>query len=303
MQSNQLAIVVVPRDRFSMFRSCLDALLTHTPLPFRLIVVAGGADALSRRYLSSLRPQGRQTTLLAPQEVLAQIAARVTALREVRERYCVIVENDTIVHANWLPPLLACMEEERAGVVMPLILWYRGLHASGCRFDERSVDGTIYLGHRIEYDNICRRRIDYPESHCILIDRQLVSNDVFDDVEPFDVDFGLTLRERRVPVFVEPASRVTYTPPPPLTVGDVPAFLKRWDPLAWEQRNRRFATKWGVKYQSSPKLASYRRQLYKLGLARWYATPLTIGLSNAAFGFSNCLQSVLQRRKVPVSVG
>lgn len=295
--SESVVIVVVPRDRFSMFPRCLDALYAYTNVRFRVIVVAGGADKRTDDYLRELQAQKDNVTVVLMDRLLTQGEARNIAMRQADERYCVVLENDTIVHENWLPALLDCMREEGAAAVMPLVFWYRGLHSAGCMFEERKKDSIVVFDHMILYTGIRRKRIDYPECHCILIDRQLLSGtDIFDDVEPFDVDLGLMLRKQRLSVFLEPRSEVTYSAPPPLEVRDIRPFRFRWDPVSWEMRNRRFMQKWAVTYDPSSKLASYRRQQLKLGLARWYPTRLTVAVSNIGFSLMNRLQSVMRKR-------
>jgi hypothetical protein len=136
--------------------------------------------------------------------------------------------------------------------------------------------------------------IDYPESHCILIDRKLLGDiEIFDDVEPFDADLGLTLRRHGLSAFLEPRSVVTYDAPPPWQVRDVLPFRFRWDPALWQRRNQQFTEKWGVTYDPSRKRASYRRQQLKLGLARWYPTAATIAASNVGVGSVQSLVTML----------
>jgi glycosyltransferase involved in cell wall biosynthesis len=294
-----VAIVVVPRDRFSMFPRCLAAIYAHTDVPFRLVVIAGGVDRTTREYLHQLQLQ-KHTSVVLVDRLLTQIEARRIGLRQAHERFCVVLENDTIVHKDWLTPMLQCMREEGAAVVAPLILWYRGIHAAGCVFEEREQDGAIAFHHTILYTGIRRKQVDYPESHCILIDRQLLSGiEIFDDVEPFDVDLGLTLRKHRLSVFLEPRSVVTYSAPPPWEVRDIDAFKFRWDAASWEAQNRRFMQKWGVTYDTSSKRASYRRQHLKLGLARWYPTRVAVAVSNLAVGLLRCYLSLVMRRRLP----
>jgi glycosyltransferase involved in cell wall biosynthesis len=300
--SESVVIVVVLRDRFSMFRRCLEALYANTDVRFRVIVVAGGTDPTTAAYLHQLQVQKDNMSVVLVDHLLMQGESRNVALRQTAERFCVVLENDTIVHENWLSPMFECMREERAAVVTPLIFWYRGIHAAGCSFEEREKDGTVELRHRISYTEIRRRRIDYPESHCVLIDRQLLSNDyIFDDVEPLDVDLGLTLRKHGLSVFFEPRSVVTYSAPPPLEVRDIPPFKLRWDWASWEAHNRQFMQKWGVRYDSLSKRASYRRQQIKLGLARWYPTKVTVGVSNVSFNLANRLQTLVMRGRRPHS--
>jgi glycosyltransferase involved in cell wall biosynthesis len=299
--SESVAIVVVPRDRFSIFPQCLEALYAYTHVRFRVIVVAGGTDRVTEKYLHQLQVQKGNMSVVLLDRLLMQGEARNVALRQANERFCVVLENDTIVHENWLAPMLECMREERAAAVMPLILWYRGIHAAGCMFEEREKDGVVVFHHKIMYTGIRRRRIDYPENHCVLIDRNLLpSIDIFDDVEPFDVDLGLTLRKYGLSVFLEPLSVVTYAAPPPLEIRDIPPFKLRWDAASWEARNRRFMQKWGVTYDPSSKRASYRRQQLKLGLARWYPNKFTVGVSNVAFSSVNRLLSLVMQNRASV---
>jgi GT2 family glycosyltransferase len=269
-------------------------------MPFRLIVAAGGVDRATVAYLRELREEKGNVSVVLVDRLLGQAQARNIALRQVHERFCVIVENDTIVHRNWLAPMLECMRQEGAAVVTPLIFWYRGLHAAGCMFEEERRDSATIFRHNILYTGIRRRQIDYPESHCILIDRERIPGmDIFDDVEPFDVDVGLTLRKRGLSVFIEPRSVVTYSAPPPWEPRDIPLFRLRWDPALWEEGNRRFMQKWGVVYDPSSKRASYKRQQLKLGLARWCPTKITVGLSNIGVGVAQRLFASTLRGQPP----
>ena len=293
----RIAIVVVPRDRVSIFSRCLEALYAHTDAPFRVIAVAGALDSMTEKCLRQFQMQKDNMRALLLDHRPMQGEARNLGIREADERLCVVLENDTIVHKNWLAPMLECMRDERAAAVAPLTLWYRGIHAAGCMFEERKKNGAILFQHKIIYTDIRRKRIDYPESHCVLIDRQMFPPgiDIFDEVEPFDVDLGLTLRRYGLSVFLEPRSVATYAAPPPLEVRDVPSFRSHWDPVRWEARNRGFMRKWAVTYDPSSKLASYRRQQLKLGFARWYPTTFAVRVSNLAFTWTNRLLSLQSR--------
>ena len=281
MNSDSVVIIVVPRDRFSMFSPCLEAIYAHTDVPFQVVIAAGGVDVATKQYLHQCQLDKKNLRFVLHEKLLMQGEARNLAMQYVQERFCVILENDTIVHQKWIQPLLKCMREEHAAAVMPLIRWYRGIHAAGCSFDERRENGNITFRHKILYTDIYRKKIDYPECHCILIDRdQMRGQNIFDDVEPFDVDLGLILRKHGLSAFLEPRSIATYSAPPPLEVRDIPAYKFRWDGPSWVARNERFMQKWGVTYDPSVKRASYQRQQFKLGLARWYPTRITVGMSN-----------------------
>ena len=150
--SNRVDIIVVIRDRFSMFPRCLDALYAFTHVPFRAIVVAGGADRTTREHLHQLQAKRGNMSIVLVDHLLLPGEARNLALRQCNERFCTVLENDTIVHKNWLPPMIECLRDEGAAVVTPLVWWYRGLHTAGCVFEEReNNNGTIKFNHRIIY--------------------------------------------------------------------------------------------------------------------------------------------------------
>jgi hypothetical protein len=294
----ETAILVVPRDRFSVFPRCLEALLACTDLPYRLVIVAGGADATTRRYLLGLARNARNVEVVLPDRLLSQIEARKLgiALVEKVHRYCVVLENDTIVRPGWLPPLLSCMHEEGAAAVMPLVYWHRGLHSAGCSIERKGRGRETVLDHEILYVGLHRKPIGYPESHCILLDlRRLEGIAVFDDVEPFDVDLGLTLEKYGLRAYLEPRSVVTYSAPPRWEIGDIAATKLRWDLRLWGQRNARFMAKWKVHYgRRRHKRLSYVRQAIKLGLAYFYATSTTVALANISVRAARHLTSWLR---------
>jgi GT2 family glycosyltransferase len=284
----EITVLVVPRDRFSLFPRCLETLYAATDLPMRVVVVSGGTDAATRRYLLDARASRANLELVLRDQVLSQIQARRLAMQTLSpdERYVVMLENDTLVHTGWLAPLVKCVQEQGAAAVMPLVYWHRGLHSAGCRIERKVVGSVEVLDHQILYSGLHRKPIDYPESHCILFDRERVRGlEIFDEVEPFDVDLGLTLRKHGESMFVEPRSVVTYAAPPRWELGDLPATRMRWDRRRWEDANLRFMAKRRVRYlPRRHKQHSYSRQTIKLALAYWIPVRATLELSNLSIG-------------------
>ncbi|HLV01412.1 MAG TPA: glycosyltransferase family A protein [Acidobacteriota bacterium] len=97
--SERVAVIVTMRDRFSMFSRCLESLYKNTNIPFRVIVVVGGANTEIRDYLKGGRTGGNLTTVFT-KRLLLQGEARNIGMREVGERFCVILENDTLSGSN-----------------------------------------------------------------------------------------------------------------------------------------------------------------------------------------------------------
>lgn len=277
----EIVIVIVVRDRFSMFKPCLEAIYLHTTLPFRVLVVVGGADNQTKVYLNHIQEQKDNFKVIFTDQLLMQGESRNIALKHFNDRYCIILENDTIVHENWFAPLLKCMYEEKATVVTPLIYWHRGVHSTGGMFVEYEKDGKTMFKNQILYTEIERKKIDYPENHCLLIDRhQFPEVEIFDDVEPFDVDLGLILKKNGLSAFFEPLSVVTYSAPPHCEERDLIPFYFRWNAQTWEERNKFFMRKWDLNYDPAHKIASYKRQQLKLEMARRFPNKLTLGISN-----------------------
>jgi hypothetical protein len=278
---------------------CLDALYANTRGQFGILVVAGAVDPETRASLDWLRTTKSNLDHVLEDGLLTQAKARNLGLQHCAERFVVILENDVIVDDNWLPPMLECMRDEQVAVVTPLLWWYRGLHAAGGSFDLVDDGGTRVLKHSISYSDIRRKPVDYPENHCLLIDREQLPGFPFDDVEPFDVDLGLTLRARGLTAFLEPTSTATYAAPPPIELRDIPPFELRWGWTQWEEANERFQEKWGVRYDRSKKRASYRRQRLKFGFASRYPNSITVLITNLLFALANNLQARLSRRRAP----
>ena len=66
-----VTIVVVPRERISLARQCLESLYAHTDIPFRLVWVDGGSPPRTSRYLRD-QARARGFDLVRTDDYLAQ---------------------------------------------------------------------------------------------------------------------------------------------------------------------------------------------------------------------------------------
>jgi glycosyltransferase involved in cell wall biosynthesis len=271
-----VTVVVVPRERFGLSLRSLDTLYRNTDFPFRLVYVDGGsppaiaralADAAAARGFDLVRTEGH----LSPNE------ARNLGFARASGRYAVFVDNDLLVEPGWLAALVRCADETGADVVGPLY----GIgepqdgivHMAGgiARIEEK--DGQRYLSeiHRfagrrvaeVEAD-LKREPTELVEFHCLLVrtetqraigalDEELLSTGEH-------IDLCLTVRERGGTVYFEPASRVSYVPPPPLDPSDRAFFRVRWSE-AWTRRSlARLTEKWNLS-ETDPYMADHVRWL------------------------------------------
>ena len=95
MASEMVVIGVVARDRLSIFPRCLETLYAHTEGPFRVVFVAGGADHATRQHLQTLEAQYAHLSVVFVDRLLEQATSRNLVLQHLRERFCVLIENDT----------------------------------------------------------------------------------------------------------------------------------------------------------------------------------------------------------------
>ena len=256
-----MTIIVVPRERFSYTRSSLESIYTCTESPFQLVYVDGGSPGHVKRYLET-EAQKRGFTLIRTEHYLTPNEARNLGLREVLSKYVVFLDNDVVVSPGWLKTLLQCAEETGAWVVGPLYCmrlnpvvdkswrFYKALEGTDERLVVHNAGGFIQIheksgkkyfyykqrfsGSTVENIKISLRRepCDFVEFHCMM-----VRIEVFGQLGSLDesllnareyIDLCLTVHQANGSVYFEPASVVTYIPPPPLKLSDIPYYVLRW---------------------------------------------------------------------------
>ena len=238
--SEAITIIMTGRDRFSLTEDCIENLKRHTPQPFHLIVVLGGApksleNRLRERY-------GKTATLVFEPRFLNCSEARNLGLKIAKTRLSVCMDNDVFPRPGWLPPLLRCEHDTFAGLVVPLILEDNThIHCAGndmfiTKRGARSFVCKVLPYHHMPTShgtNIKRREIDYGEMHLQLIDTQdALALGVHDEriQEGQELDSGLVWRKAGRSIWFEPESIVVYDLPRRIEhPGDIAFFCWRWN--------------------------------------------------------------------------
>lgn len=258
----QVTIVVVPREQFSKAQVSLESIYERTTTPFSLIYVDGNSPAPVKRYLER-RTVEKGFRLIREERYLPANVARNLALPYVNTEFVVFIDNDVVVHPRWLEPLLDCANETGAWVVGPLYCVGEVddpvIHTLGAEhgIDERNGkrhwrERHLFGGRPLSAvrHELHRRPIDLIEFHCALIRTEAIKRvGIFDEdlLSYFDHnDFCLQVRKAGGAIYTEPSSIITYVPPPPFALSDVPYFLLRWSDRWINISLAHFAAKNGI---------------------------------------------------------
>jgi GT2 family glycosyltransferase len=260
MAAQLVTIAVVPHERFSLTKRSLEGILAHREPSTDLVFIDGGSPPLVRQYLE--QQAARQSfRLISTEKYVAPNVARNLAAAEVRTKYVAFVDNDVLVSAGWLQRLVDCAESTGAWVVGPVCCRREPaatrIHSAGGAADIVASGGRrAFRETRPHYGRLLaeigptlpREPVGQIELHATL-----VRMEAFARLGPLDErlagavehsDLCLAVRSHGGEVYREPASVVTYVPPPPFDPLDLPYFQLRWSD-AWNRASlERFCEKW-----------------------------------------------------------
>ncbi|MDB5971337.1 MAG: glycosyl transferase family 2 [Hydrocarboniphaga sp.] len=273
MNIEDLSLIVIPRERFSMARESLESLYANSPPGFRLIYVDGNAPREVRDYLRGAQI-ARGFELIRSEHYLSNNRARNLGLARVQTSFVVLVDNDLIFAPGWLQALMRCADETAADVVAPLICEgypaHTTMHYAGGEYvpaDELEAFHGDQSGQRELREKqfglkqplaqwrerLQRGATGFCEPHCMLARMSLLRRL---GPPPFDeamlatkehLDFCMSVRALGGSIVFEPASMVTFMlpcPARPLRPTDLPFYFLRWSD-DWQHRSLdHFRRKW-----------------------------------------------------------
>ena len=250
-------LVVTPRDRFSTAEKCLDNLFKHTPQPFDLIVVMGGApDPILRRLQEKF---GDRAQWVLEPEFLNTAQARNRALKLSKTRLTTFLDTDVYVRPGWFEPLLNCQLETGSEMVTPIVLDKQNrIHTAGNNFFITRENGKTYAMMELRWagqfvgadTNIPRQESDFCEVHCqmVLTDAARKLGIYDENLREFhEMDSGLTLSKAGCKMVIEPKSLVYLYYTERLThPEDIGIFCWKWEMGAMRAGIEYFEKKWGL---------------------------------------------------------
>ena len=99
--------IVIPHYRASTLGACLEALYTRSDWPIQVTVVDDGPDGPAIQEARRVYPQ---IQVLRNERNLGFTVACNRGLAQARTRYAVLLNDDTLVEAGWLRPLIEAAE-------------------------------------------------------------------------------------------------------------------------------------------------------------------------------------------------
>jgi len=298
--SEQVTIVVVPRDRFSSVVDCTSSILKNTGVPFRLVFLDFG---YSNRTLGQLRElcKGVPTEFVACGRVIPMAAFR-EYLPKIETRFTAWVDNDTYVTPGWMTALLD-RAAQGARVILPVTLEREGLdndtrkiplrnHISHAELRRVTVDGTSYVFDHKPFRRAAPEElpqephtVDFFELHTFFAETEVLRQlDLPAMVVREHIDIGIQLHRMNIDIWGEPKSVVHFDniherP----SWGDLTFFFFRWDERLINESHQRFKERWGHRFYNEQfmKNWAFRRKVFSVCRFAFFPAKLADFVSRA----------------------
>lgn len=258
----RLTLAIVPRQRWSLSVSSLDATLEHTPEGTALVYVDGGSPAdiaaeLRRRVEHYGGTYIRVDCVLSPNE------ARNLAIAQCDREYVIIHDNDVFPRDKWAENLVVCADETGAAMVAPTVL-----HGPTVTTDEIHIaGGEIHITEDRVMDRNTREyshtkmadlpvKLERRPTSQIEFHSCLVRNDILQQIAPLDEEIFSMADHEDVTMAISDAGGTLYYEPEAVVVYVLMAVVERFEWGYWQLRwsnewnSRsfdRFCEKWDIK--------------------------------------------------------
>jgi GT2 family glycosyltransferase len=203
--SNPLvSVVIVNYNGRNVLEHCLQSLFSQPFQPIEVIVVDncstdGSAEIVSQRY-----PDVR---LIGNSANLGFAHGCNQGVREAGGTFCVLLNSDVVIDANWLPPLLATVTRSGVGAVCSKV------ETEGVPPEYYSKNGTVnYLGYNImgEFDDLSQ--VFYATGASVIFRRDISDSPFIDKYFLYQEDlyFSWKLRLRGFQILMAQESLVHH---------------------------------------------------------------------------------------------
>lgn len=293
MNSNaSVTVIITPRDRYTGIISCINNLYEVTKQPFHLKVLDLGYPQQIKDKICHLIETKPNAELIALGRVMPmQALARVR--NTIITPYTMLLDNDSNVTPNWLPPLIEVAERDDVAIVNPVTLETEGVdegaslrnHLFTNEIRILDVDGKNYL---IE-DKHFRRALpeelpeaispsDMFELHGVLFNTKVLKTiELPDMVIREHIDIGIQIKQMGLKVYTQPKSIVIFDNlATRMTLSDMRFFFFRWSKKLTWQSSRLFEQRWGYNFYAEQAMYHwvFRRRIFLI--CRWLFLPISV---------------------------
>jgi GT2 family glycosyltransferase len=247
-------VVVIAWERVDTLRACLESLsaMVGAP-PFGVRIAANGASAEVREFL---RDEVVGATIVDIAENIGFGGGCNAAAAGSIARNLVFLNDDAVVHQDWLSALVRCADAMDATAVGALLLNADGtVQEAGSRV--RRDAGTVQFGAGLGLDEAARlalltpRRADYCSGASLLVRREAFEtlggfDEVFRPAYFEDVDLCFRIAAGGGAVYFAPDARVTH-----IGGGSTSASI-RFRAFASDHAGALFARRWAQTLADAP---------------------------------------------------
>ena len=193
-------VVVCVHNALEHVERCLQSVLARTTVPYRLIVVNDGSDAVTTDRLREIAAKYDLITLIETGGPLGYTCAANRGLRASTAANVVLLNSDTIVPRLWLEEMLECMASSSTiGIVGPLsnaASWQSVPDRTGP--DGRWAVNHLPPGYSVdEYAELLSLsskrlfpKVDFVNGFCFMIKRSVIERIGFLDEDIFPRGYG-----------------------------------------------------------------------------------------------------------------
>lgn len=115
-----VSIIILTFNRLDVTQACLDSIQRHTPEPHEIIVVDNGSNDGTVAWLRE-RVSTQATLRVIENSTNRGFAAGCNqGMQAAQGDYLLLLNNDTVVTAEWLSGLLECLQDRQVGIVGPM---------------------------------------------------------------------------------------------------------------------------------------------------------------------------------------
>ena len=218
-----VTIIVTPRERYSGIIDCIETIYLHTEQAFRLIILDLAYPTSIRQQIDAFITTKDNAEVLTLGKIIP-MKALAAVCPYIETEAVMLLDNDSRLTADWLPPLLACIEKDDVAVVNPLTLETEGVD-QGAKLRNHlytneirivAADGDHYLIEDKHYrralpDEIPNevRSSDMFELHGVMFKTRVLKKlELPEMVVREHIDIGLQLKSMGYKVLSEPKSVV-----------------------------------------------------------------------------------------------